>query len=196
MDSDCEGECEEFDQLVQSVPDSVLDTRNYYWPNFNQPRYIFHHRQKFVYNIPLPSPISESGPYYVATFGESLLLTWVGLETRVHRRIAASTNITMKIVRGSDPFSSEHKDVAQYCKVPEPVRVQEPQQIHLRLTEDKVDIGFMVHERVHEGYCLELVTRFQHVSLHNTYSSQSPVFGFVWRYRRPSLLESRGLYKT
>lgn len=159
---------EEFDQIVQSIPDSLLDARSYYWPNFRQPRYIHHHPKKFVYNIQLPSPISNSGSYYVGTFGESLLLTWVGLESQVHRRIDASTSITLKVVHGSDPFSSEHKDVAAYCKVPKPVRRQEPREIHLRTTEDKVDIGFMVHERVHKDYGFEIVTRFQNVSIHNT----------------------------
>ena len=95
-------------------------------------------------------------------------MTWVGLETRVHRRPGDSTNITLKVVRGNDSFTSEHKDVAGYCKVPPPVRRQEPGEIHLRTTEDKVDIGFMVHERVHKDYGFELVTRFQHVSLHDT----------------------------
>ena len=94
-----------------------------------------------------------------------MLLTWVGLETQVYRRIGVSTSITLKIVRGSDPFSSEHKVVAGYCKVPEPVRTLESQNIHLRTTEDKVDIGFMVHQRVHKEYGFEVVTRFENVTI-------------------------------
>ena len=90
--------------------------------------------------------------------------------TRVHRRLGASTNITLKVVCGNEPFTSEHKDVAGYCKVPPPVRREEPREIHLRTTEDKVDIGFMVHEQVHKNYGFELVTRFQprNVSLCDT----------------------------
>ena len=52
--------------------------------------------------------------------------------------------------------------------MPPPVRRQEPREIHLRTTEDKVDLGFMVHERVYKDYGIELVTRFQNVSLHDT----------------------------
>ena len=161
-------EMEEFDQIAQSIPDSLLDSRRYFWPNFDQPRYIHHQRKKFVYSICLPTPITESGSYYIATFGESLLLTWVGLETRVYRRIGASTSITVKIVHGSDPFSSEHTDLAAYSKVPPPVRLYEPREIHRRTIEEKIDIGFMVHERVHKDYGIELMTRCQNVSLHNT----------------------------
>ena len=150
----------EFDELARLVPDSVLDTRFHYWSNFSHPLYIHHRPKRLVYSIRLPTPISESGSYYVASFGESLLLTWVGLETRVHRRFGASTNITLKVVRGNESFTSEHKDVAGYCKVSPPVCRQEPREIHLRTTEDEVDIGFMVHERVHKDYSFELVTRF------------------------------------
>ena len=48
--------------------------------------------------------------------------------------------------------------MAGYCKVPEPVRTLESRNIHLRTTEDKVDIGFMVHERVHKEYGFEVLT--------------------------------------
>lgn len=34
--------------------------------------------------------------------------------------------------------------------------------------EDKVDIGYKVHERVHKDYGIELVTRFNDVTLVNT----------------------------
>ena len=50
--------------------------------------------------------------------------------------------------------------MAGYCKVPEPVQTLESRNIHLRTTNDKVDIGFMVHERVHNEYGFEVVTRY------------------------------------
>lgn len=96
----------EFDQLVESIPDSVLDVRSYYWPNFIQTRYIHHSFKKFVYSIEMPTPICESRAYYIASFGESLLLTWVGIETNVNRRIGASTSMTVRVVRGNDPYTS------------------------------------------------------------------------------------------
>lgn len=158
----------EVDQLVETIPDSILDARSYYWPNFVQPRYIRHSFKKFVYSIELPTPIRESRAYYIASFGESLLLTWVGIETKVDRRIGASTNMIVRVVLGNDPYTSEHKDVARYCKVPTPIRSQEPSEIHLRRVEDKVDIGYRVHERVHKDFGIELVTRFNDVALVNT----------------------------
>ena len=45
----------EFDQLVASVPECILDSRRYYWPNFSQPQYVHHHRFKFVYSFRLLS---------------------------------------------------------------------------------------------------------------------------------------------
>ena len=51
--SNTDYEAEEFDELAQSIPDSLLDSRSYYWPNFNQPRYIHHHQNNFAYNIQL-----------------------------------------------------------------------------------------------------------------------------------------------
>ena len=38
----------EVDQLLQSVPDSILDNRSYYWPNFVHPRFIHHEKYRFI----------------------------------------------------------------------------------------------------------------------------------------------------
>ena len=62
------------DQLTAIVPNSILDSRNYYWPNFVEPRFIYHERYKFIYSFQLPT-LTESRDYYVASFGESLLVT-------------------------------------------------------------------------------------------------------------------------
>ena len=91
----------EFDQLVESIPHSVLDVRSYFWPNFVQPQYLHHSFNKFAYSIELPTPICESRAYYIASFGGSLL-TWVEIETNVNCRIGASTSMTVRVVHGSD----------------------------------------------------------------------------------------------
>ena len=52
--------------------------------------------------------------------------------------------------------------------MPTPIRRQELRELHLRRVEDKVDIGYRVHERVHKDYGIELVTRFNDVALVNT----------------------------
>ena len=97
MDSDSSSE---FDELASLIPASVLDTRYHYLSNFSHPLYIHHPPKRFVDNIRLPTPINKSGSYYVASFGESLLVTWVGLEIRVHRRLGDSINITLKSYTG------------------------------------------------------------------------------------------------
>ena len=81
-------EAHEFDELIANAPDAMFDCRKYYWPNFNSPDYVTHSFSKFVYPFSLPT-ISLPGSYYVATFGEPLLLTWVGFEAKVDRRIGA-----------------------------------------------------------------------------------------------------------
>lgn len=148
----------EFDHMLASVPESVLDSRRYYWPNFNEELLVHHHRHKFVYSFRLPA-ISQSRAYYVATFGESLLLTWIGLEAKVLHRIGDSTSIQVNVVSGSNPFDSYHNTAFHYCHVPLPVRRQEHREIHRRITEDRVDYGQQVHVRVHRNYSLELSTR-------------------------------------
>ena len=61
----------EFDQLVASVPECILDSRRYYWPNFSQPQYVHHHRFKFVYSFQLPT-LTQSRTYYIASFAVDL----------------------------------------------------------------------------------------------------------------------------
>ena len=148
----------EFDHMLASIPEYVLDSRRYYWPNFHEQLLVHHHRHKFVYSFQLPT-ISQSRAYYVATFGESLLLTWIGLEAKVLRRIGDSTSIQVNVVSGSNPFESCHSTAFHYCHVPPPVRRQEHWEIHRRTTEDRIDYGQQVHVRVHRNYSLELSTR-------------------------------------
>ena len=150
---------EMFDEIVMNAPDVMFDCRAYYWPNFHSPSYIMHSFSKFTFSFTLPT-ISVPGSYYVATFGEPLLLTWVGLQTKVRRRIGASTNILVNAVNGNDPFTSTHNNVFHYCKVPPPIRQQEQEFVHNFISEDKVDTGLAVHYRVHKDFSIEMKVRF------------------------------------
>ena len=45
----------EFDHMLASVSESVLDSRRYCWPNLNKELLVHHHRHKFVYSFQLPA---------------------------------------------------------------------------------------------------------------------------------------------
>ena len=134
-DNEANGELQEFDTIAASVSAVYLDNRKYYWPNYD-PVQVHREKYMFIYSIPVsPSKvINQSGAFYVATFTESLLLTWVGMEANIHRRIGASTYISVN-VEGSNPFSDYHKPVFEYCRV----REQEPLNIHLMTTDNRID---------------------------------------------------------
>ena len=98
------GELQEFDTVAASIPAVYLDSRNYHWHNY-APVDVHHEKYKFVYSIPVTATaINQSGAFYVATFTESLLLTWVGMEAKIHRRIGASTYISVNVIEGGIPF--------------------------------------------------------------------------------------------
>ena len=67
---------EVFDRIVMNAQGAMFDSRAYYLPNF---KLIMH---TFCTYLVFPVP----GAYYVATFGEPLLLTWVGLKQRLNER--------------------------------------------------------------------------------------------------------------
>ena len=121
---------------------------------------VHHEKYKFVYSIPVTvTPINQSGDFYLATFTESLLLTCVGMEAKIHRRIGASTYTSVNIIEGCNPFSDSHKPVFEYCHVPPQIREQEPLNVHLMTTDDKTDFGKRVHHCVHPGFSLEVTVR-------------------------------------
>ena len=99
------------------------------------------------------------GSYYVATFGEPLLLTWVGLKIKVTQRIGSSTEIQVNTIDVNNPFSSTHTNVFHYCKVPTPIRRQEWASLHHIMTEDSIDTGIAVHYRVRKEYSIEMKVR-------------------------------------
>ena len=74
---------------------------------------IYHERYKFVYSFQLPT-ITHSRDYYIASFGESLLLTLIGLEARVNRQIGDLTSVQVDVVNGLNPFSCEHTNTFHY----------------------------------------------------------------------------------
>jgi hypothetical protein len=157
-DNEANGEFQEFDTIAASVSAVYLDNRKYYWPNYD-PVEVHHEKYKFVYSIPATATaINQSGSFYVATFTESLLLTWVGMEAKIHRRIGASTYILVNVVEGSNPFSDITNPYLS-SHVPPRVRVQEPLNIHLMTTDDRIDFGKRVHHRVHSDFSLEVTVR-------------------------------------
>lgn len=109
----------------------------------------------FIYTLKLSNVLSP-GVYYLATFGEPLLLKWVGLETTVSRRIAASFDLQVNAVEGNNPYTSQHRSVFHHCIVPPPIRKQKPAFVHHFTTEDKINNGLPVHHRVYKDYSVEL----------------------------------------
>ena len=120
---------------------------------------VYHQRYKFVYSFQLPN-ITQSGAYYVATFGVSLLLTWTGLEAKIVRRIGDSTSIQVNAVIGFSTFDSDRKTALHYsyCHVPAPVRRQEHREIYRNTIQDGINYGQQVHNiiRAHNNFSLEL----------------------------------------
>ena len=116
-------------------------------------------RYKFVYSFQLPT-LAESRDY-VASFGESLLVTWIGLEARVSRRISDSTGIQVN-VNGPNPFDCKCTNAFHYCYVPPLVRRQDHISVHGRTTDDRIDFGQHVHIRSRRNYSLEVNTRISH----------------------------------
>lgn len=135
---------------------------------------IYHRHYKFVYSFELPN-ITQSGTYYVATFGEPLLITWIGLEANVVSRIGDSTSIQINVVRGCSPFDSDRQNAFHYCHVPAPVRRQEHHEIHRRTTQYRITYGQEIHVRVHTNFSLELLTRIScHTTVSNVVKVQTP----------------------
>ena len=144
-----------FDRIVMNAPDAMFDCRAYYGKNFKSPSYITHSFSKFMYSFTLPT-ISVPGSYYVATFGEPLLLTWIGLETKVKRKIGASNSIIINAVNGGDPFMSTRSNFFHYCKVPLPAGKLEQEFVHGFMTKDKIDTGLAARK----DFSIELKVQF------------------------------------
>ena len=70
--------------------------------------------------------INTPTPTYVVGFGESMLITLVGLDCTVRLRIATSYTIYLKVVDGINPYENSHTIVLSYVKVPLTVNRYEP----------------------------------------------------------------------
>ena len=144
--------------IIASAPASLLDSRTYYYQHYPGEEIIYSHNN-FLRTIQL-GRINTPTPTYVAGFGESMLITWVGLDCTVQRRIATSYTINLKVVDGINPYENSHTNVFSYVKVPLPVNRYEPAYIHWFVTSDGVDTRQDVHIRVHTGCNIELLAFF------------------------------------
>ena len=155
--SELEDKEKEIDCFMASIPCRMLDNRSYYWDNFNYPGLeIAHNIRHFQQTISLGNLANQS-PYYICTFGEPLLLTWVGIDCSIQRLLetAYTKNIN---VAGINPFTDRHSTIFTYSKTPYQINRFEPKFLHRMVTTDKVDNGLRSHIRVYKGYNVELVT--------------------------------------
>lgn len=85
------------DNINANVNSTLLDSRYYYYTNFpNQERYITHHSY-----VPLLADVQQQqSPLYIATFKDSLLVTWVGVECSLRWQLATSYIITVNLLDG------------------------------------------------------------------------------------------------
>ena len=145
------------EHIIANAPNRLLDCRTYYWTNFKYPGFgIMYHCSNFQHTISLGCLYDQS-PTYIASFDESLLLTWIGIECSVQRRLATSYKIQMNIVNGMNRYADEHQPIFTYYKVTPPINRFEPQFVHGIITSDKIDTGKCVHVPVHKGYNVELI---------------------------------------
>ena len=151
-----DGTC--IDSIIATVHIHILDSRSYYYHRYPGINIKYSHTQ-FIHTVPLGDILNRS-PTFVAGFSESMLLTWVGLECRVHRPIDASYTVCIKVVDGPNPYKHCHREIFTYVTVPPPVSRYEPEFVRHILTSDKIDTGQSVHARVHKGFNIELLTSF------------------------------------
>ena len=60
---------------------------------------------------------------------------------------------------GGNPYNDHHKPILEYCHVPPRVRDQEPRNVHLMTTTDRIDLGNSIHHQVHSNFSLEVTIR-------------------------------------
>ena len=104
------------DDIIATAPVSLLDSRTYYYQRYPGKEIVYSYNN-FLCTIQL-GRINTPTPMYVAGFGESLLMTWTGLDCTVQRCIATSYTIHLKLVDGINPYENSHSNVLSYVKVP------------------------------------------------------------------------------
>lgn len=92
------------DSLISTVPSWMLDSRTYYRPNFKLGNGVKYFWDKFVYCFP-HGTLRAQPNYYVCSFTESLLLTWIGIECSVQRYTATSYKINLNFADGKNQYS-------------------------------------------------------------------------------------------
>ena len=145
------------DDIIASAPASLLDSRTYYYQSYPGEEIVYSYNN-FLRTVHL-GRINTPTPMYVAGFGESLLMTWIGLDCTV-RHTAILYTIHLNVVDGINPYENSHNNIFSYVKVPLPVNRYEPSYVHRFVSSDRVDTGQDVHVRVHPGYNIELVVSF------------------------------------
>ena len=149
------------DNIIATLPSDILNSRSYYYKQYPgiEITYSF---SKFMHTVPLgivTNTHSES-PTFVAVFGESMLLTWIGLQCRVQRLIDTSYTVKINAVNGTNPYECHHEEIFTFVKVPLPVSRYEPSYVRHFTAVDHVDTGQDVHIRVHNGHNIELKASF------------------------------------
>ena len=148
------------DDMILTCPAGLLDCRSYYWRNFNYPgTKIDYDRCHFQHIISI-GDVHPQSPSYVCTFNEPMLLTWIGVECLVERRLATTYRFSVNVVEGSNPFVDSHTTIFNYSRVPLPISRYEPRYVHRFITSDKIDTGTNTHVRVYNDYSVELVPWF------------------------------------
>ena len=95
-----------------------------------------------------------------------MLLTWVGVEYSVQRRLETAYRVSVNVIDGSNPFANGRTTVFTYSKVPLPDSSYEPHYIHQIITSDRIDTGTTTHAQVHSGYNVEIVPWFDELWLY------------------------------
>ena len=131
------------DELIANVPSTMVDSRTYYYMRYPGVE-ITYNRAKFQHTLSLGF-INTPTPVFVAGFGESMFLTWVGLECSIRRCVATSYTINLNVVHGINPYENTHNTVFTYIKVPPQVSRYEPSFVHHIVMYDRIDTGQDIH---------------------------------------------------
>ena len=146
----------EIDDIIATAPAYMLDSRSYYYSQYPGVSIVYN-PAKFVNTVSLRE-ITTPSPTYVAGFGGSMLLTWIGLNCTVKRTVDTSYTLHLKVVDGPHLFENQHREIFTY--VPPQISCFEPLHVRRFTTCDKVDTGQKVHVRVHNEHNVELLALF------------------------------------
>ena len=89
----------------------------------------------------------------------------VGIDCIVTRQIATSYDVKISLVNGVNPHIDRHKEVYAYYKTNPPINRYQPHYVNSLTTTDRVNRGTTIHERVQNGYALEVHASFDHQTM-------------------------------